>query len=860
MASSARDAAIEYASHVFVLPLRHRQKVPSISAWPDNATDDPAVINQWFDQQPEAGVGLLMGPTPDGLFMIAVDEDEHDPQKSGSKSMAKLEADNGALPDTVTADTPTGGRHRLFYSSIPISKSSGRLGPGIDIQGLNSFIVAAPSIHPNGREYRWRPGHELGEHPIAFAPQWLIDLASAPEPTPTPQAPQVRDDFWSNVDDSPADRFNQATTWEELLTEAGFTPHHRDRTGECHWTRPGKDRSDGSSLTTGYQGLDVACVFTKSLSWLPEGTYSKFKFAAHLRHNGDMSAMAKEVLSKERVAIPATNSSDPWDTPDPLIPIVDTPPFPVQALPEWITSHVHATAYNLQVDAALPACLALGALSTVTISKLHVLLEHQNWNQPANLYIVVAMDPSAGKSPAKKAMFDAVEDIERVRMNIACASVIKQESVRSVWDKKMKRVQDTMAKSSGDDYRAAEAELMDLIDERTNQEQVADGRLLVDDCTTEALAKVMHGAGGAIAQVSAEGGLFDRIGGIYNDGQANLDLQLEGWGGGRFQQDRITRESIVIQRANLVIVCTVQPSVLDDIGANRAMNNRGLIPRFLISTPPSNVGYRNRRQTSRTNPTVATAYAAHLRDIHDRCRSRPVNLVINDEAANLYMDWDQGLEDQLRPGGNYDLHAQFIGKLRANVLRIAALLHVAHGHDRNSDRITLGVMQDAITIADYFLRHTMALHERWGTDEAHINAQAILEWAVRNGHQKFTRRDLTRALRRRFPSNESTVEPLKRLIETGWLRASGDVTGLSTNSRGTPSLALTVHPDAHNLIGGHGANTSVGAVSVVAPKDVLVDNSLSLEEETSLQRPPGATTDTHDTDPIRRSGLFDPEP
>lgn len=60
MASSAREAAIEYASHVFVLPLRHRQKVPSISAWPDNATDDPAVINQWFDQQPDAGVGLLM--------------------------------------------------------------------------------------------------------------------------------------------------------------------------------------------------------------------------------------------------------------------------------------------------------------------------------------------------------------------------------------------------------------------------------------------------------------------------------------------------------------------------------------------------------------------------------------------------------------------------------------------------------------------------------------------------------------------------------------------------------------------------------------------------------------------------------
>lgn len=858
---TARDAALDHAQHAFVIPLKPVSKVPCISAWPDNATDDSTVINTWYDTYRDAGVGLLMGPTPDGRFLIAVDVDEHDPNQSGSQTLAELEAAHGPLPDTVVTDTPSGGTHRFFYSPIPISKSAGRLGPGIDVQGLNSFVVAPPSVHPNGGQYRFRPGHELGEHPIADAPKWLIDLLTAPTPTPVTPTTPVRDEFWASIDPSAADRFNESITWDELLTEAGFTPHHRDRNGECHWTRPGKDRSDGSSLTTGYKGLDVACVFTTSLPWLPEGTYSKFKFAAHLRHGGDMSAMAKEIVAMERQTIPTCPTPNgQWERPEPLIPTVCLPPFPIEALPPWMRDQVRHVAYDLQVDASLPACLGLGALSTVTIANLDVYLEHANWKQPANLFIVVAMDPSAGKSPAKAAMFAAVEDLERVRMNIAEAAVIKQESLERVWDKKMKGVQDRMSKTTGDDYRAAESDLFDLIDEKTRYETVANGRLLVDDCTAEALAIVMKGAGGAIAQVSAEGGLFDRIGGVYNDGQANLDLYLEGWSGGRFQQDRVTRDAIVIPRANLVVVCTVQPSVLDDIGANRAMNNRGLIPRFLICTPPSNVGYRNRRQASQANPAVATAYAAHLRDIADRSKSRPIHLTVSAEAASLFADWDQEHEDQLQPGGQYELQATFVGKLRANVLRIAALLHVAHGQDRVTDVISAGTMQDAITIGDYFLEHTMALNDRWGVDEANTQAQAILEWAVRNQRQQFTRRELTHGLRRRFPTNDSTVEPLKRLIETGWMRASGDVGGLSANSRGTPSLTLTVHPDAEQYLEIHGTTPSVVSVVSVAPKDGFQDSSLPLEEKTSSCGPPEPTDTTAPTDPIRRSGLFDPEP
>ena len=863
MTSTAYDAALTYREWAYVIPLIPREKRPSISAWPDNASDEPAVIERWYTERPDGGVGLLMGLTPDSQFLFCLDVDEHDPTQSGSVSLAALEAEHGDLPPTVETETPNHGRHIFFHASQPISKSAGRLGPGIDVQGSGSFVVAPPSVHPNGGTYRFRDGHSFDEHPIATAPQWLIDRLTRPESTVTPPAARDVDEFWKSSDDSPADRYNASTTWNALLTEAGFTFVRRDRNGEEHWCRPGKDPADGTSVTVGYKGLDIAHVFTSAVPWLPPTTYSKFAFAACWYHHGDMSAMARTVIDSEKPStIPTVTDPhrDDWGEPDALVADVELPPFPFHCLPGWIQDQALTVAEDLQVDIALTACLAIGACSAATLAHLNVTLEQQNWTQPANTYICIVMDPSAGKSPAKAAMFKAVEEIETVRMTMARSAVMRQDSLQKVLDKKMKGVQDRLAKSSGADYDAATADLHDLIDEMASLEDAPNGRMLIDDCTPEALAIAMKEAGGAIAQVSAEGGLFNTLAGHYSDGNANLDLYLEAWGGSRFQQDRVTRDPIVIPRANLTVTVTLQPSVMDDIGANQAMVTRGFEARFLITRPPNNVGYRDRRKTSRANPTITRTYSSHLRDMADRSKHRPIHLTVGPEAAARFADWDQAHEDELRAGGRYEYLSMEIGKLRANILRIAALLHVAHAYDKDTDIIGDGVMADAIAIGDYFLQHRVGLHARWGTDDVALQAQAILEWAVRNGRTGFTRRELKHGLRRRFPTNDSTVEPLRRLIECGWLRATGDLSGLRAASQGTPSLTLTMHPSAQEYLEQHKHKPSVVSVVAVVHRDVFSHTSLSQTEELSAPRPPDTTTTTATTDPISRSGLFDPEP
>lgn len=91
----------------------------------------------------------------------------------------------------------------------------------------------------------------------------------------------------------PGDAFNAATNWYDLLTADG-AQLDSDRAGYCEWVRPGKDRRDGMSATTGYMGSDVLKVFTDAWPGLRQGeTYDRFGYYAWTRHNGNIAEAAR---------------------------------------------------------------------------------------------------------------------------------------------------------------------------------------------------------------------------------------------------------------------------------------------------------------------------------------------------------------------------------------------------------------------------------------------------------------------------------------------------------------------------------------------------------------------------------------
>lgn len=161
------SSAIAYAERGWpVFPCAVREKVPHGKLAPHgfkDATTDPDVIRGWWTAEPEANIGL-----PTGLAFDVLDIDGED----GWSTLAQTISKNGCLPSSPVSITGSGGGHDLF---LPTGcKNRAGFLTHLDWRGRGGYVVAPPSIHPNGERYEWLLTPD--DVPVEAAPLWLIEL------------------------------------------------------------------------------------------------------------------------------------------------------------------------------------------------------------------------------------------------------------------------------------------------------------------------------------------------------------------------------------------------------------------------------------------------------------------------------------------------------------------------------------------------------------------------------------------------------------------------------------------------------------------------------------------------------------
>src|SRR4051812_18837785 len=158
-----------------------------------DATADAAAVALWWPRCRRASLALACGTA--GWVL------DRDDDKGGAATLARLEAENGPLPTTVTAITGSGGRHLYFAppAGRRLPNSVGRVGPGLDVRPAGGYVIAPPSAHESGGAYGWAPGLAPWSAPLAPAPGWLLDRADPPAPPRPPlrlpNRPAVRDAY-----------------------------------------------------------------------------------------------------------------------------------------------------------------------------------------------------------------------------------------------------------------------------------------------------------------------------------------------------------------------------------------------------------------------------------------------------------------------------------------------------------------------------------------------------------------------------------------------------------------------------------------------------------------------------------------
>jgi hypothetical protein len=173
--------ALSYAKkrgwHVFPAPTGEKKSHKSAKHsdgrnW--GATTDEKEITRDFKRWPKANVGVTTGPDSK-IFVVEADTIEGH-GVDGIASLEALQQENGELPQTLTAESPSGSIHHYFNypADVEIRCSTSKIAEGVDVKGAGGMVIAPPSRKPNGRQYRW-----LFDYPIADAPAWLIKLCAA---------------------------------------------------------------------------------------------------------------------------------------------------------------------------------------------------------------------------------------------------------------------------------------------------------------------------------------------------------------------------------------------------------------------------------------------------------------------------------------------------------------------------------------------------------------------------------------------------------------------------------------------------------------------------------------------------------
>ena len=363
-----------------------------------------ANYNRLMRQYAHIGLGVPTG-VDNNIFALELDTPEGHAERDDAVHLAKLEAEHGKLPSTLTTLTPTGSRH-LYFKLPPRYgvdfRLKNKLGP-IEVKGEGHYLVAPPTLRPGyDVPYRWIDEDAA----IVEAPEWLLELITAPTTADEgggeyedavdpdlvaatvaciPNNDAEYDDWiavgmgikacvadeeiafaiwyaWSDQSEKNNKERNTAAVWKTLKpTRSGYGALvNRARRAHPDW----EDRmfyleDELAQHVVRFTTTALGVIESgKPPNWLKEdagrGVGLKGKWQAPAPEDDQPNDQPKPEDDQPGTPDEEVALIDPWDR-------YIVPPFPIDVLPTMLQDHIGAQAEIIGSD---PACIAMSVLAT----------------------------------------------------------------------------------------------------------------------------------------------------------------------------------------------------------------------------------------------------------------------------------------------------------------------------------------------------------------------------------------------------------------------------------------------------------------------------------------------------------------
>jgi replicative DNA helicase len=420
---------------------------------------------------------------------------------------------------------------------------------------------------------------------------------------------------------------------------------------------------------------------------------------------------------------------------------------------------VMATAESTQTPVAMAATFSLSIVSAALGGKAHV--ADGSFRCPVHVWTLSVSPSGAGKSPVYRALVAPLRDVIQRSQDEVDESVPTSRR-KGVVQGNGPQVDVTLE---------AVAKLRARQQAHDAEEPV---QFVFDDVTVDALLVEMSKQTMGIAQLSAESGWTE----LGKRGYRVLNHLNLCWDGEAISGSRLGRKHPRIDRPALTCGLFAQRQPWFDLLRQGAAVSSGYLPRFLVAdVPPS-----RRRAPFKSIPTrVIDAWNDGICGL--LASDKGIELRLSTEAHQLNsasFNEFQRLRESLPPE---DPFAYWLEKAPQNVLRVAALLHLAG--DNQSSKVSAEDISRARSIVRSLIEHTRQLvksepRARTAKGSQGLSAPSVLDRAAALfGQETFKVAELADRLGR---AARGKTSHLKRQLDT--LVSSGAVERFPRRSTG----------------------------------------------------------------------------
>jgi len=753
----------------FILPLKPGEKRPYVE-WKDrrDRRPDKAEITSWFQKFPDAQIGMATGKYS-GIDVLDFD--------NTSVSIPHFEAVVHDLPETfnVISGRADGGQHEYYkhngsaFKNIVKPKDKNGFKIDVDVRTTGGIVVLPPSRHKDGPIYKWGKLNPLDMD------DWRDELQEMPKKMVT---------FFENASSSDGDSVK--LNLEQILS--GIGEGERDVLIFKYCCRLRAKNLEYAEAKAMVINLANDCKPKFPVKEAIKKLDQAWKYEP-----GQKSLPAPpKVLPAGCSPVPLPVPPASWEAPV-FLKENTAPPIDPSILNGIIGDMARAVSEETETPLELAVGLILSVLGTACQGNFIVNVK-PGYREPVNIWIVSALDPANRKSSVLIKLTKPLTQYEQLK-KIQMEPIIRDaSSKRQNQEARIKSLRTAYGKAKQTDLKKIEDEILEM--ERKMVEVPVYPKFWCQDVTPEHLGTLLNVHAEKMSILSAEGGIFDIIGGRYSNGIGNLDLFLQAHSGDPVRVDRGSREPVFLDNPCLTMGLSPQPEVLRGLIDKPGFRGKGLLARFFYFLPKSNLG--NRGLDSKPVPEALKAgyqdLIYRLLDItpgEDKHGKRqPYNLNLSGTAYQMWADFYMANENELREGGRFEHLTDWAGKLPGAVIRIAGLLHCAENPVQPWTRdISPGTMQAALGLAACFADHALIAFGLMGADRAIEDAQKVWRWVEKNRSDVFTKRDCFNALKGSFSRVSDIEGPLKVLEERNYIQSTTKQTG------GRPSVQYTVNPE-----------------------------------------------------------------